>query len=293
MTTGRLRPRTLLFTLFALVAFAANSVLCRLALGAGRIDAASFSAVRLSSGAIMLVLLAGAVGERGSPGSPGSWGSGALLFLYAAAFSFAYITLGAGTGALILFGAVQVTMILAALHSGERPHPSEWAGLILALAGLVALVLPGLKAPSPAGCALMAAAGIAWGFYSLRGRGGESPLVRTRGNFARSVPFALGVSLVSLPLFRVSPEGILLAAASGALASGVGYVAWYAALRDLTSTRAAIVQLSVPVLAAAGGVAFLSERVTLRLVVSGVLILGGVGLALWGRAAVKPRTPSP
>jgi drug/metabolite transporter (DMT)-like permease len=271
--------RTTAATAFALVAFASNSVLCRLALGGKTIDPATFSTIRLASGAVMLTLIARALRNGKVAGPRGSWTSATLLFLYAAAFSFAYLSLSAGTGALILFGAVQLTMILAALRSGERPHVLEWTGLTLALAGLVVLVLPGLTAPSPAGWTLMAIAGISWGFYSLRGRGAGSPLADTTANFVRAVPLALGISLAMAGRFHVSREGALLAVASGALASGVGYVVWYAALRGLTATRAATVQLSVPVLAAAGGLLFLSERLSLRLVASAIMILGGVALA--------------
>jgi drug/metabolite transporter (DMT)-like permease len=278
------RLRTTATTAFALTAFAANSVLCRMALGGGTIDAASFATIRLASGAAALLLLSALLRGGRPPRSRGDWGSATLLFLYAAAFSFAYIRLGAATGALVLFGAVQLTMIFAALREGERPHPREWIGLTVALAGLVWLVFPGLKAPSPSGCALMAAAGISWGFYSLRGRGRPDPLAATTANFVRSVPFAAGVSLAALGGLRLSPGGALLAVLSGTLASGVGYVAWYAALQGMTATRAATVQLSVPVLAAAGGMLLLSERLTLRFAVSSVMILGGIGFASVGLA---------
>ena len=274
--------RTPLATGFALVAFAANSVFCRLALGESSIDAASFSTVRLVSGAVTLVLITqvtGSVAEH-----RGNWTSASMLFLYAVAFSFAYISLSTGTGALILFGAVQATMILAALYSGERPHMLEWVGLFFALAGLVYLVFPGLSAPSPTGSILMAVAGISWGVYSLRGRGTAGPIAATTGNFVRAVPFVLVVSLVMLQDVHISAKGVLLAVLSGALASGVGYVVWYAALQGLTATRAATVQLSVPVLAAAGGVIFLSEHISIRLLLSAIMILGGVGLSLLGRA---------
>ncbi|HTN44424.1 MAG TPA: DMT family transporter [Nitrospiria bacterium] len=275
--------KTLLYTAFALVAFAANSVLCRLALGAATIDAASFSTIRLASGAFTLLLVMSIFKEKASFTPCGRWVSAILLFAYAVPFSFAYIGLSAGTGALILFGAVQATMILAALRSGERPHQLEWAGLILAIGGLVCLVFPGLTAPSPTSSSLMAVAGIAWGIYSLRGRGAPSPLADTTRNFVHAVPPALGVNLVMLRDLHVSAEGASLAVLSGALASGMGYVVWYAALRGLTAMRAATVQLAVPVLAAAGGVLFLSEPVSLRLVASAIVILGGVGLALAGR----------
>jgi drug/metabolite transporter (DMT)-like permease len=203
-----------------------------------------------------------------------------MLFLYAVTFSFAYISLSAGTGALILFGAVQITMILSGLIAGERPRLLEWLGLLAALGGLVYLVLPGLSAPSPLGSALMALAGIAWGVYSLRGRGIDDPVANTTGNFVRAAPLALIVSLIALSNYSLSPKGALLAVLSGALASGLGYVIWYAALRDLTATRAATVQLAVPVIAAIGGIFFLAEAVTLRLTFASIAILGGVGLAI-------------
>jgi len=192
-------------------------------------------------------------------------------------------SLSAGTGALILFGAVQATMIVSALRSGERPHRLEWCGLLLALAGLVYLVLPGLTAPPPGGSVLMAVAGTAWGFYSLRGRGAADPLLDTAGNFTRAVPFALAVSAIAFSKLHVSAAGLVLATASGALASGLGYVLWYAALRGLTATRAATVQLPVPVLTAIAGALVLSETITPRLVVATVLVLGGVALAVRGR----------
>ena len=210
----------------------------------------------------------------------GSWISAAFLFLYAITFSFAYLSLSTGTGALILFGSVQVTMIVVALRSGERPHIMEWIGLLLALGGLVYLIFPGLTAPSPIGSALMTIAGISWGFYTVRGRGSQNPLGDTAGNFVYAVPMVLVVLFFSLKGISISSYGILYAALSGALASGVGYVIWYAALRGLTTTRAATVQLSVPVIAAWSGVILLSEVVSIRLFVAGVLILGGIALAL-------------
>lgn len=282
----------MLLTGLALAAFAANSLLCRAALGRDAIDPASFSTIRLASGAATLVLI-GFSTRRGATGVAGSWGSAALLFLYAVPFSFAYVSLGAGTGALILFGAVQATMLVAALSSGERPHRVQWLGLILALGGLAYLVMPGLAAPSTVGAVLMALAGVAWGVYSLRGRGASDPRAETAGNFARSVPLAIGVSVAAAPHVAFHAEGVLLAVASGALASGLGYVAWYAALPALSATRAASVQLAVPVLAAVGGVLFLSERITPRLILAAILILGGVGLALTRTERRRRRPPQP
>lgn len=281
--------RTAAITCAALAAFAANSILCRLALGGAAIDAASFSTIRLLSGAATLLLLLFSTG-RGLSGRRGSWTSAGLLTLYAVAFSFAYLSLGAGTGALILFGAVQATMILHGLRAGERPHPSMWAGLALALGGLVFLVLPGLSAPSPGGSALMAVSGIAWGLYSLRGRGAGDPAATTADNFLRSVPLVLLLSLALLPQIHLSFRGIVLAVLSGSLASALGYILWYAVLPGMSATLAATVQLTVPVLAAAGGVIFLAEEVSLRLLLAGAAILGGVGMAVAGRrnAASRP-----
>ena len=278
--SGRETPAAL--TGLALIAFAANSVLCRLALGGGSIDAASFTSVRLISGAVTLFLIALILKKR-AVWRQGRWISAAMLFVYAVAFSFAYLSLSAGTGALILFGAVQATMILAGLMSGERPGAREWGGVAVAVAGVVYLVSPGLTAPSPVGSALMALAGIGWGAYSLLGRGTKSPLADTTSNFLRTVPAAICVSLASIGHVHLSTNGVLLACASGAVASGVGYTIWYSALRGLTATRAATVQLSVPVIAALGGVIFLFEAITTRLVVSAVLILGGVGVAVTAR----------
>lgn len=281
--------RVLVGTALALVGFAANSVLCRLALGAGEIDAASFTTVRLVAGAVALwaiVAVTRPSGARPEPeGATAStrWPAAAMLFVYAGGFSFAYVSLDAGAGALILFGAVQATMIGSALVGGERPRPVEWLGLLAALGGLVCLVAPGANAPSAAGAALMATAGAAWGVYSLRGRTSGDPLRRTRDNFACAAPMALLVSLSTLPWHAASARGVLLAAVSGAVTSGGGYAIWYSVLPALSAMRAATVQLVVPVLAAAAGVVFLGEGLSLRLVGSAGLILGGVGLALAAR----------
>ena len=266
-------------TVLAIVAFAGNSILCRAALGNQAIDAASFSTLRLLSGSIALWLLH-TWRPRTLARRRARWSSAALLFLYAVPFSFAYNNLATGTGALILFGAVQATMVIWALASGEEPHRRQWLGLGAAMAGLVYLVLPGLGAPSLRGSALMGVAGVAWGFYSLRGRGAADPLGETSDNFIRSLPMVALVSLATVAGAHITWSGALLAVASGALASGLGYAVWYTALRDLTATFAATVQLSVPVIAAAGGAIFMREVVTLRLLVASGLILGGVALAI-------------
>jgi drug/metabolite transporter (DMT)-like permease len=275
--------QTASLTAAALVAFAANSLLCRLALGAAQIDAASYTSLRLLSGAATLWAILALSGRSSRAKEAGSWVSAAMLYLYAIAFSFAYLTLDAGTGALLLFGAVQATMILAAFIEGHRPHVLEWVGLVGAFAGLVYLVSPDIGAPAPFGSLLMVVAGVAWGIYSLRGRASGDPVAVTAANFARAVPFAVVISLLMLPDLQITVRGAWLAVASGTVASGMGYVVWYAALKGLTTTRAAVVQLAVPVFAAIGGVLMLSEDITYRLVISSIAILGGLAVAIWGR----------
>ncbi|HEV2110943.1 MAG TPA: DMT family transporter [Gammaproteobacteria bacterium] len=270
-----------LLTSLAMLAFAANSLLCRLALKPGLIDPASCVSLRLASGAAVLWLLLRARGSGQRRG--GDWYSAAALFIYAAAFSFAYLSLGVGVGALLLFGAVQATMLAAGYRGGERPGPGQGFGLAFALAGLVYLARPGLAAPPSLGAALMLAAGVAWGVYSLRGRGASDPLRATAGNFLLAAPLALLFNLPFLPQLHLTPAGALYALTSGAVTSGLGYVIWYAALKGLTATRAAIVQLSVPVIAAFGGVLLLDETLTPRLVTASCAILGGVALAILGR----------
>lgn len=273
--------RTAVSTGLALLAFAANSILCRFALRPGAIDAASFSTVRLISGAITLLAL-----SRWTQGSfqrpAGSWVSALALVLYALPFSLAYNGLNAGTGALILFGCVQLTMMAGAIRGGERPRPWQWIGALSAMAGLLYLVLPGIAAPPPMSAALMALAGVAWGVYSLLGRGVANPLAQTTGAFVRAVPLAVALSVISASHVHVERSGMALAVTSGAIASGLGYVIWYSALRGLTATRAAVVQLTVPILAALGGALFLAEVLSARLVVAALLVLGGVCLAIVG-----------
>jgi drug/metabolite transporter (DMT)-like permease len=264
-----------------MAAFAANSLLCRAALRDAHIDPASFGAIRVTSGALVLAL---AMRLRSRPTAPSDWRAAAMLFAYVGAFSFAYLTLPAGTGALILFGAVQLTMFAVGLVRGERFAPRGWAGLALAVAGFVVLVLPGVAAPPPAGAALMAVAGVAWGAYSLRGRGVPDPLAATASNFLRAMPLALVLGLAFIARAHADLAGILLAIASGAVTSGLGYVIWYAALRGLSSLQAASVQLSVPVIAACVGTLWLDEAFTARLLVAVVAILGGIGLVLTDRA---------
>jgi len=264
-------------------AFAANSLLCRLALAEGLIDAATFTSVRIIAGAVTLgfiVLLRKRTHERPST----NWRTVAMLFTYMVFFSFAYLSLSAGTGALLLFGSVQLTMFVVALREGERFPLLSWGGFALAIMGLIFLVLPGVTAPNPLGAILMTVAGIAWGAYSLMGRNVADPLEATAKNFMYSVPLVLMVSLFFLPEFSSSYGGLALAIASGAVTSGCGYVIWYAALPGLTATRAATVQLSVPVIAAFGGILLLSELITPRLLLASAATLGGVAIVLAQRS---------
>jgi drug/metabolite transporter (DMT)-like permease len=232
------------------------------------------------SGALTLWLLMVVMGRAKEAETKGVWLSAGMLAAYAIGFSFAYRELSTGTGALILFAAVQATMIVAGMISGERPTAFQWIGLVGAMGGLFYLVSPGLSAPAPLGSALMASAGVAWGVYSVRGKGSGDPAATTAANFLRAVPLVVVVSLFMWKNVQASGEGLLLAVLSGSVTSGIGYVIWYAALRGLTHTRAAVVQLAVPVLAAAGGILFLSEQVSLRLLVASAMILGGIALAV-------------
>lgn len=270
--------RTAALTASALVAFAANSLLCRLALGRETIDAAGFVGLRLVSGALLLALVA-LVRQR-TPRLRPDWAAVAALFVYMALFSFAYVSLGAGAGALILFGAVQLTMFAAGLGRGERFSPAAWAGVLAAALGLVYLVSPGLTAPDPGGAALMAIAGVAWGLYSLLGKRAADPLMANASNFIYALPLGAALCLAFRTTVEVSAPGALLAIASGAIASGLGYVVWYAALAHLSATRAAIVQLAVPVIAALAGVPLLGEPITLRLGIASLVTLGGIAVVL-------------
>ena len=280
--------RILLLTGAAMLAFAANSLLCRLALAQPRIDPGSFGSIRLVSGALVLALIVRMRAGSDAP-SRSDWLAATMLFAYVALFSFAYLSLSAGTGALILFGAVQLTMLGAGLRAGERFAPAAWAGLVAAVAGLVYLVSPGVSAPAPLGATSMALAGAAWGVYSLRGRGIADPLAATASNFARAVPLALALSVLTAGTVHADGPGVALAVASGALSSGIGYVIWYAALRGLTAMRAATVQLSVPPIAAIGGALMLAEPLTPRLMVASAAILGGIAVVLATRARAVAR----
>ena len=278
--------RTFLLTLSAMVAFAGNSLLCRAALTSTHIDAASFTTVRLLSGAVILWLLALIRSRSNAIG--GNWLSALALFVYAAGFSFSYIHLTAAVGALILFGVVQVTMIGYGLWTGERMRVPQIVGFVLAFTGLIGLLLPGISAPPLVGALLMLSSGVAWGVYSLRGKVSSDPLKVTAGNFIRTVPMALALSVLLFVHTSLDAKGVLYAVLSGAVASGMGYVIWYAALPFLKATTAATVQLSVPIIAALGGVAFLKEPLTLRLIVAAIAIIGGIALVIFtGRRSGK------
>ncbi|HYV17423.1 MAG TPA: DMT family transporter [Verrucomicrobiae bacterium] len=277
---------TIALTLLALLAFAANSILCRLALGAGHIDAASFTTLRLLSGAIVLALLV-LLRPAGRRRFGGSWPAALALALYAVPFSFAYLAVTAGTGALLLFGAVQGTMLAAGLAAGERPGIVTWVGFAAALAGFLVLIAPGVTAPQPVAAVLMVAAGVAWGVYSLLGRGTAEPTAATAGNFLRAAPLVALVSLLAHAGAHGDRTGVILAIVSGGVTSALGYVLWYAILPRLGAVRAAIAQLAAPAFVALAGVAWLGEAATARLVGAATLILGGVGLALRGRTASR------
>jgi drug/metabolite transporter (DMT)-like permease len=275
--------RLFILTLIAMIAFAGNSLLCRSALKQTEIDAASFTFIRIVSGAAALWFIAKM--RKAAWRKAGNWPSALALFAYAAAFSFAYVSLSAGTGALLLFGAVQATMILWGLRRGERLRVRQLAGLALALTGLVALLFPGLSAPSLSGSILMLGAGVAWGIYSLRGIAASDPIAATTGNFLRSVPLAAVLSIALLPWAHIDRAGVGYAVLSGAIASGLGYAIWYTALSDsmpvrLGSASAATVQLSVPVLAATGGILLLGEPITFRYLVTSIAVLGGIALVV-------------
>lgn len=272
------RARLILLTSLAMLAFAANSVLARLAFATAGAEPMSYTGIRLASGAIVLFAL---LATRRAPLRPaGNWRAAAALFGYAVAFSVAYLMLGAGTGALILFASVQLGILGWAIYRGDRPGPLEWLGLALAFAGFVWLVAPGLVAPDPLGAALMVAAGLCWAAYTLMGRGSSSPLGDTAGNFVRTLPLAAVLILAGTLTHPPTLGAALYAVASGAIASGFGYAIWYAALPALTRTRAAIVQLTVPALAALGGIVFIGESPTPRLVIATLAIIGGIALAL-------------
>ena len=299
-----LAPNILFLTCLSMLAFAGNSLLCRLALRTTRIDAASFTTVRLASGAIMLALLVllreRAARRRSIPpalnastGKKANWLSALALYAYAAAFSFAYTSLSTGTGALLLFGTVQAGMIGYGLSQGERFNLVQWLGLACACAGLIWLLLPGVAAPPLAGALLMIVAGLSWAVYSLRAKGAGDPTEVTAGNFIRAAVFAAAFSLANLNYVSLDGRGIGYALLSGVMASGIGYAVWYTALRSIPATVAAVVQSSVPVLAAIGGVLLLDERFSLRLALASVAILGGVTLVIMRKGPAAPDIKKP
>ena len=272
------RGLTFSLTLLAMLAFAGNSLLCRLALKHTAIDAASFTAIRLVAGALVLWPIMRM--RAGVPTSGGNWPSSVALFVYAACFSYAYLSLPAATGALLLFGAVQATMIGYGLWRGERLRLPQSLGLVLAGAGVAGLLFPGLSAPPLAGAMLMLGAGAAWGIYSLRGKGAGDASAETTGNFLRAAPLGVVLAAVAYPWSSLDGAGVWYAIASGALTSGLGYAVWYAALRGLKATSAATVQLSVPPIAALGGIVFLGEAFTPRFLLASIAILGGIALVI-------------
>ncbi|PIY29540.1 MAG: EamA family transporter [Comamonadaceae bacterium CG_4_9_14_3_um_filter_60_33] len=281
--------RLISLTLITMLCFAGNSVFCRLALRQTSIDAASFTSVRLISGALMLILLVHArqrwqgIGAAQALKAGGNWVSASALFVYASAFSFSYADMATGIGALLLFGAVQATMILTGLWRGERLNRQQSAGLIMAFAGVVAILSPGLDAPPIGSALLMLISGVAWGVYSLRGRGVADPTGDTAGNFLRATPMSVLLSALLLTHQQLDPQGVLYAVLSGAITSGLGYAIWYAVLPQLTRTRAAAVQLSVPVLASLAGALFVDEPITLSLLLTSSAVLGGIALVVYGR----------
>lgn len=276
--------RTVLLTSLAMLAFAGNSLLCRMALKETQIDPASFTSIRLIAGAITLWIILSLISRGSKSQLAGQWRSAFALFVYAAGFSFAYIQLSAATGALLLFGAVQATMIGIALFRGEKFNATQILGFSLAIIGLIGLLLPGLSAPPLVASLTMLLAGIAWGLYSLLGKGALNPLAETAGNFIRALPFTLILSLLMLKQSALDQTGLLLAITSGALASGVGYAIWYAALPALRASTAATVQLSVPVITALAGVVLLAEPLSVRLFIASIAILGGIALVILSKS---------
>lgn len=287
--------KTTLMSVLALVAFAGNSVLCRLALSDQAVDPAGFTVIRLLSGIITLWPLlwlaqkrAAKKSERQNDQKPssfekGSWFAGLMLFLYAMLFSYAYVNVDTATGALILFGVVQISLLIISLLKGNRLQVLEVVGMLLALFGFAYLVLPELRTPSFNGLLMMSVAGIAWAFYTVAGQGSKNALCDTTYNFSRTLPFVLILLMVSLNTLSFSPYGLILAVLSGAVTSGLGYAIWYVALPNLTTAQAGVIQLFVPIIAAVGGVIFAGENITPRLIIAALLILGGITLVILGK----------
>ena len=275
--------KTSLLSGLSLIAFAANSVLCRLALGTGSIDPASFTNIRMMAGAVVLFIILRFQANKNSVTSKGSWFASFALFAYAVTFSYAYVSVDTGTGALILFGTVQITMILLSIISGERLHITEWCGAVIAFTGFVYLIIPTVSSPSIYGFLLMVIAGISWALYTLSGRSSKNPLMDTTYNFIRTLPFIAIFFVITIKDINFTSQGLILAVLSGGLTSGIGYTIWYIALKGLTATQAAVIQLFVPVIAAIGGVLFVAESMTLRLIVSTCVVLGGILMVVLGR----------
>lgn len=275
--------KTISLTGLALIAFAANSVLCRLALGNEVIDAASFTMIRLLSGAMVLLLIITTTQRTRRSSAKGSWTASMMLFIYAITFSYAYMSLDTGTGALILFASVQITMIVLSMINGTRLFWGEWVGVLIAFSGFVYLILPDVTTPSMVGFLLMTTAGIAWGIYTLTGSRSKNPLLDTAFNFMRTIPFVIILFILTLAHSYISVEGIVFALLSGIITSGIGYTIWYMVLRDLSSIQAAVLQLLVPIIAALGGVIFVSEAITVRLMISSVMVLGGILIVVLGK----------
>ena len=276
-----------LLTAISLIAFAANSLLCRMALGTNLIDPISFTTLRLVSGALALILISRI--RRGAVGpvkAKGSWPSALALFAYACAFSLGYVSITAGMGTLILVGAVQITMLGWAIVTGEKLSRIRWLGSAISMGGLIYLILPGISAPDPVGALLMFVSGSAWGVYTIRGKGASAPIAMTTANFRWAAPLAILLSIICSATRHLEPSGILLAVLSGSITSALGYIIWYKALRHLTTSQASIVQLLIPVLTAFGGIVFLSEHISGRLLVGSALILGGVAMGIMKKRSV-------
>ena len=274
--------RTASATALALLAFAGNALLCRMALGEGLIDAASFTTIRVISGAVMLLIIM-LPRWRSQRRAPTNWWTVTMLYTYMVFFSFGYVSLDAGTGAVIGFAAVQLTMFAAALRRGERFSLAAWCGLATAAAGVIYLLLPGISTPDPVGALWMTIAGIGWGVYSIIGSAGHDSGEATANNFIGAIPLAIAVQLFFLDNSNLTNAGVTLAIISGAITSGLGYILWYTAIRELRVSTAATVQLSVPIIIAAGGALLLDEAITLRLLIAAIVTLGGIAIVLRAR----------
>ncbi len=283
--------KAILFTAVSLIAFAGNSILCRIALDGNEIDAASFTSIRLLSGIITLIVIYKLINPSPKKISKGSWSASFMLFIYAITFSYGYITLETGTGALILFTSVQITMLLVSFLSGKKIHLVEWIGVVVAFLGFIYLVLPTVSTPSVSGLILMSLSGVAWGFYTLAGKKSTNPLSETMFNFMRTLPLLILLTMLTIESSSLSLKGIFLAILAGGLTSGIGYTIWYIALGKLTAVQAAVVQLLVPVFAAVGGSLFVGEAITMRLTLASVIIFGGILTVILGKSYYEKNFP--